>query len=274
VTVLRAVSADARLFDGPHRPATVAYVSRSAVNLSMLGNSWLLICEAGLGDGPHTVLVETDGRLGETMAVGDTVTVSRSGICDPAGDIVTWERAHRWVPDSPFGIGDGLGGRVTHAEEIAGALGCFLARPLISRPVRTLREACRELSALKLEIALADLVGLGPGLTPAGDDYIAGYCAALLHIGATNPRARKARTLVAEVIGGAPAQTPSMSEFLLGQNMAGVIPEFLSTCLRRLLQPSTRHLLAASVRRVLSHGATSGTEMMLGILDTCRDFCP
>jgi len=274
VTVLRAVSADARLFDGPHRSATVAYMSRSAVNLSMLGNSWLLICEAGLGDGPHTVLVETDVQLCGTMAVGDTVTVSRSGISCPAGDIVTWERAHRWLPDSPLGVGDGLGSRVTHAEVIAGALGCFLARPLISRPVRALREACLELSAPKLEFALADLVGLGPGLTPAGDDYIAGYCAALLHIGASNARARKARTLVAEVIGDAPAQTQSMSEFLLGQYMAGVIPQFLSTCLRTLLQPSTRDLLAGSVRRVLSHGATSGTEMMLGILDSCRDFCP
>ena len=274
MTVLHAVSADARLFNGPRLPAAVAYVSRSAVNLSMPGNSWLLICEAGLGDGPHTVLVETDGQLCEAMAVGDTVTVSESGISGPADDIVTWGRAHRWVPDSPLGVGDGLGGRVAHAEEIVGALGCFLARPLISRPVRALREACLELSAPKLEIALADLVGLGPGLTPAGDDYLAGYCAALLHTGASNARARAAHTLVADVMGDPPAQMQSMSDFLLGQYMAGAIPEFLSTCLRTLLLPSTRHQLAGSVRRVLSHGASSGTEMMLGILDSCRDFCP
>ncbi len=274
MTVLRAVSADARLFNGPHQSAAVAYVSRSAVNLSMLGNSWLMICAAGLGDGPHTVLVETDGQLCATMAVGDRVTVSESGISGPADDIVTWGRARRWVPDSPFGVGDGLGGRVAHAEEIVGVLGCFLARPLISRPVRALREACLELSAPKLEVALADLVGLGPGLTPAGDDYLAGYCAALLHIGPSNARALKAHTMVADLIGDPPVEMQSMSDFLLGQYLAGVIPEFLSTCLRALLQPSTRHLLAGSVRRVLSHGASSGTEMMLGILDSCRDFCP
>ena len=155
-----------------------------------------------------------------------------------------------------------------------GALGCFLARPLISRPVRALREACLELSVPKLEVALADLVGLGPGLTPAGDDYLAGYCAALLYIDASNARARKAHTLVTNVIGDPPAQMQSMSDFLLGQYMAGVIPEFLSTCLRTLLQPSAPHLLAGSVKRVLSHGASSGTEMVLGILDSCRDFCP
>ncbi len=116
-------------------------------------------------------------------------------------------------------------------------------------------------------------MGLGPGLTPAGDDYLGGYLAALLHISGDDLRAGTARKLVAEAIGTAPGRTHPLSEFLLGEYRAGMIPDFLSTCLRALLHPSTAQGLSRSVRGVLSHGATSGTEMMLGLLDASRDFC-
>jgi hypothetical protein len=162
---------------------------------------------------------------------------------------------------------------VTLAEQIIGALGCFEARPLISGPVRDLREGCLELNPPKIRHALAELVGLGPGLTPAGDDYLCGYLAALQHLSGENPRAVTARTLIADAMGTGPRPTQPLSDFLLGEYRTGMIPEFLSNCLQALLHPSTTAQLSRSVRRVLSHGATSGTEMMLGLLDSSNDFC-
>lgn len=273
MTVLRAVSADARLFTGMRQPATVAYASRSVVNLSGPRNNWLMLCDARLGGGPRTVLVEPGSDLRGVVSVGQTVIIDRSCLAGPAGGIVTWKDAHRWTPAPPLGIGVGVGRRVTLAEQIIGALGCFEARPLISGPVRDLREGCLELNPPKIQHALAELVGLGPGLTPAGDDYLCGYLAALQHISGENPRAATARTLIADAMGTGPRHTQPLSDFLLGEYRTGMIPEFLSNCLQTLLHPSTTAQLSRSVRRVLSHGATSGTEMMLGLLDSSNDFC-
>ena len=273
MNAVRAVSADARLFNLMWQSATIRYVSPSAVNLSSLQNSWLMLCDARMGGGPGTILVEAGSGLGGIVSVGETVSIGGSCVAARAGEIVTWEGAQRWTPEPPFGVGTGADHRVTLAEEIVGALGHFMARPLISGPVRALREGCLELSPPRIRRAVAELVGLGPGLTPAGDDYLGGYLAALLHISGDDLRAGTARMLVAEAIGTAPGHTQPLSEFLLGEYRAGMIPEFLSTCLQALLHPSTAQRLSRSVRRVLSHGATSGTEMMLGLLDATRDFC-
>jgi hypothetical protein len=273
VTLLRAVSADARLFSDAAQPATVAFTSRSVVNLSDPQNNWVMLCDARLGGGPRTVLVEPGSDLRGVVSAGQTVTISRSCLAGPAGNIVTWKNAHRWTPLPPLGIGVGAGGRVTLAGEIVGALGCFEARPLISGPVRALREGCLGLDPPKIQHALTELVGLGPGLTPAGDDYLGGYLAALQHISNEEPRAGTARALVADALGTGPRHTQPLSDFLLGEYRTGMIPEFLSTCLQTLLHPSTTPQLSQSVRRVLSHGATSGTEMMLGLLDASKDFC-
>lgn len=274
MNVLRAVSADARLFSGTRQPVTVAYVSRSVANLSGPQNNWLILCDVTLGGGPRTVLVEPGGALDGIMSVGQTVIIDGYCVAGSAGEIVTWKDAHRWTPEPPLGIRAGLGRRMTLAEEIVGALGRFEARPLISGPVRALREGCLDLDPPRIRHALAELVGLGPGLTPAGDDYLGGYLAALLHISSDNPRAVTARALVADAMSTAPRHTQPLSDFLLGEYRTGMIPEFLSACLRTLLHPSTTPQLSRSVRRVLSHGATSGTEMMLGLLDGSKDFCP
>ena len=270
---LRAISADARLFTGKPQTATVAYVSQSVVNLSGPQNNWLMLCDARLGGGPHTVLVEPCSGLGGAVSVGEIVIIAGCRVAGPAGDIVTWKDAHCWMPEPPLGIRAGVGHRITLAEAIVGALGCFEARPLISVPVRALREGCLDLSPPKIRHALAELVGLGPGLTPAGDDYLGGYLAALLHISGNNAPAGTARALVADALGTAHGHTQPLSDFLLGEYRTGMIPEFLSTCLHTLLHPSTTPQLSRSVRQVLSHGATSGTEMMLGLLDCSKDFC-
>jgi hypothetical protein len=273
VNALRAVAADARLFDANGKPAVVTYVSESAVNLRSPGNSWVMLCDARLGCGPRTVLVEAHRALARSVSVGDTVTVGKTSVVGDAGEIVTWEHATRWRPSPPLGAGDGLGTRLSIAADIVSRHGCFLARPLISGPVLALRDGCLRANPTAIQRAVADLAGLGPGLTPAGDDYLAGYLAALLHLATDSPAALTARTLLRAAVNTIePGSTHPLSQFLLAEYTAGMIPQFLDECLRALLRPSTTQRLNARVRRVLRHGATSGTEMMLGILDAGADF--
>ena len=148
-----------------------------------------MICNQALGSGPRTVLIEDSRGLSEAISVGEIVSISGKGVATRAGQLVSWSDSPQWVAEPPLGFGAGVGGRAARAEEIVGALGRFTARPLISRHVRELRAACQGLSLRGLEPAVAGLVGLGPGLTPAGDDYLGGYLAALLHISGTSRRA-------------------------------------------------------------------------------------
>lgn len=274
MTGQQAVGADARLHREASHLAVVRYVSVSAANLCAAGNSWVMICDQALGGGPRTVLIEDSRGLSENLSVGETVRISGNGVAARAGELVSWEGAPLWVPEPPLGFGAGVGGRVARAEQIVGALGRFTARPLISGHVRELRSSCLGLSLRGLERAVAGLVGLGPGLTPAGDDYLGGYLAALRHIGVASRPAESARALIARAMDSSAGRSHPLSEYLLGEYRAGVIPEFLSSCLRAVLHPATGQHLAGRVRRVLGHGATSGTEMMLGLLDATRDFCP
>lgn len=275
MTGQRAVCADARLYrERTSHLAVVRYVSASAANICADRNSWVMICNQALGGGPRTVLIEDCRGLSEAVSAGEIVSISGTGVAAKAGLLVTWEGSPQWVPEPPLGFGAGVGGRVVRAEQIVAALGRFMARPLISGPVRELRAGCHGLSRRGLERAVADLVGLGPGLTPAGDDYLGGYLAALLHISGGNRRAAQARMLIGRAMETSAGRTHPLSEFLLGEYRAGMIPEFLTSCLRAVLHPSTGQRLASCVQRVLSHGATSGTEMMLGLLDATRDYCP
>jgi hypothetical protein len=183
--------------------------------------------------------------------------------------------AARWTPSPPVSARVDIARRIGVATAVVNQHGRFLARPLISRSASVLRQSCIDGGRHEIERAVGDLIGLGPGLTPAGDDYLAGYLAALLHIAADNPHATVARTLVSDAINAVgPGSTHPMSAFLLDEYRAGMIPDFLSMCLRALRRASTEEHLRTCVLRVLDHGASSGTEMMLGILAASKDFGP
>lgn len=98
------------------------------------------------------------------------------------------------------------------------------------------------------------LVGLGPGLTPAGDDCLVGWLAALHAAGA---RGRALLALVAaELLATARARTTALSGAFLAAAIAGVVAEpvhaFVAT-------PDAAHRAA-----LLALGATSGADCLAG----------
>jgi len=125
------------------------------------------------------------------------------------------------------------------------------------------------------------LLGLGPGLTPAGDDALAGlfaatpaFVAALPADGAAAPMRGVALTdrvaRVAEhVVGRAPAATTAVSAALLRHAARGEVAGPAATVLRALTGPHRDHAdadLAAAVRALLAVGSTSGRDLLLGLL--------
>ena len=136
--------------------------------------------------------------------------------------------------------------------------------------------------------ALGALVGLGPGLTPAGDDWLAGWMLAQhlneawrrsnatpaavetagsaggsrLKPAGRNRTKQSLREQIAEI---AVERTTTLSRALLACAAAGEGDAEWHTLLAALAnEPLTNLPIYQSTRAILSHGATSGAAMLTG----------
>jgi len=110
------------------------------------------------------------------------------------------------------------------------------------------------------------LAGLGPGLTPAGDDYLVGLMAGLrvwpgpLNNGGLSPE--EACQIILEATEGSTtllsrAFLHSAKEGLFGENWQGLLAELARGAVTEIQQ---------AARRILSSGATSGADALAGVL--------
>ena len=107
---------------------------------------------------------------------------------------------------------------------------------------------------------MAALLGLGPGLTPAGDDFLGGVLIALHALG----RSAQADRLGRLVLDEAPARTSRISRAHLEAAARGLGAESVHRVLRRLLDPGSDGLDAA-LADAASIGHTSGLDAVAGV---------
>jgi hypothetical protein len=139
------------------------------------------------------------------------------------------------------------------AHDPVGILG--VARPILSELVVALETGDRTRAA---EVA-ARLVGLGPGLTPSGDDALVGLEAAL------HALARPLAGFLALAMGDVEGRTTALAATLLRHAGAGEFAERLHSLLAALLG-SDDEAIPAAIDRAVAWGATSGTDCLLGVL--------
>lgn len=139
--------------------------------------------------------------------------------------------------------------------------------------VELLAAGCASGWLLGAVTAAERLVGLGPGLTPSGDDVLAGLLVTLRHLGAATGTARAvdlAGWLGATVTFDARTRTTPISATLLHCAARGeACPEVLAV-LRGL---TGRQPLGPALRRLCGLGHTSGADLAQGIaigLETVR----
>ena len=109
---------------------------------------------------------------------------------------------------------------------------------------------------------IIDLVGLGPGLTPSGDDFLVGAVAMLDALDE-----RPAHTALARAIEAIPhGLTSPLSESLLKTAASGHVGEHLSCAVSAVISGAPAKAIAAV--REIGHG--SGWDMLTGILVALR----
>jgi hypothetical protein len=105
------------------------------------------------------------------------------------------------------------------------------------------------------------LIGLGPGLTPAGDDFLVGVLAVLHRL---DPGWLSAVSALRTAIGAAPpARTTTVAAEFLRHALDGLFAEPLV----HLLTAATEDGARGAARRLRAGGATSGRDALLGVAD-------
>jgi hypothetical protein len=111
------------------------------------------------------------------------------------------------------------------------------------------------------------LVGLGPGLTPSGDDFLGGLLFQLHHLSAVYPEVlRWERAPVDDLLTWAGTQTNPISSALLRDHIEGHGSEPLHALVAQLLRGDEPEIMRMSVQRLLRIGSTSGWDLLAGVL--------
>jgi hypothetical protein len=277
----------------------VLSVFRGACNLNDSDGRLLALVSNPLDNGPfHIAVPEGKGAFrtlepglwagsnGTTLSIGDRLKVTYKGsqMWDPCPD---WERIRRAQPSWKCHLLLLRDVLLTMAP--AASFVSLLARSspqiALARPGRRARENCsysalrqkaREcISRILAALARGDLsaiplhgiplAGLGPGLTPSGDDFLVGLMIGLLCQSQT-PDAEKACAAIAEA---ASPRTTLLSAAWLRAAALGQISLRWHTLLEALLAGDPI-AIGAAVRNVVKAGATSGADGLLGFLVCCQ----
>ena len=214
---------------------TICAIFRRSVYLHFPGDRYACLGDAALGRGPINGIV-LEGHLLPSLRLGDrieirfgneviwspTTRVGRKALADISpGNLRSLElAAARRIPRE--GLGGGLIGGTS---------------PLLKKAAPALRALHGWLGAARAPLPRArghGLLGLGPGLTPSGDDYLAGVLVALRAIGEDATADR----LWDDLRSTADRRTNAISRAHLRAAAAGEAHEALHLCLEQLFGES------------------------------------
>jgi Protein of unknown function (DUF2877) len=177
-----------------------------------------------------------------------------TSVCDAVVRLATAE-----APEEGFAQVYRLDERGTDATPLA-----RIARARIARFESWLCDALesREVAATASFDAIEGLLGLGPGLTPSGDDFLLGALALLDALAE-----REAHAALAHAIAIAPrGLTSPLSDYLLRSAAAGHVGEPLCRAVSAVISGMVESAVA-SIRNI---GHSSGWDMLVGMVSMLR----
>lgn len=278
-----ALSADARIIPvlfGQPFGGSVHSVFAAAVNFTGPVGDLYTLAAAGKSDAPATVRVAVNAFDRYGLQPGDAVTAAAGSlICGPlavaSGALRPWTAALPAFPADTAGrqrlagnlaalrrlvttdgkvgglwaFGSGRPGRTMLARELALRAGALSTCLLAARLDEALAAGCR-------------LLGLGIGLTPAGDDFLTGLILTFRLAGA--PFGKEYHRLAAGLVCEAATATGLISRSMLRHAADGWAAADLIGLAAALTNAGETEVIAAT-GRILASGATSGTDLAVGL---------
>jgi len=117
--------------------------------------------------------------------------------------------------------------------------------------------------------AIRPLIGLGPGLTPSGDDFIVGYLAGLWSTAGNDSSRLSFMSSVGTWLSQAASGTNAISSTYIRSAVNGNVSEPIATLAQRVAQVNSMDSVREATRTALQVGNTSGADGVLGLLLGC-----
>lgn len=280
------------------REGRVHSVFRRVLNIEVVDGGLVALAHASLDDAPWTVRVDRFGEFADLVRVGDPVVFAAGGL-QLAGDGVVFDielgTAEEWSTVGPelaaFETGQ-LARAADRLDRLVGehgrAGGMLAVRPGAAAEASPFEAAASAMLAERSDRlvaalgagdraaaadALASIIGLGPGLTPAGDDFATGL--AWVASGSATGLA-DFTALLGEALAARPEATTPLSRVTMREAVRGRIRQQLvdvaAAALRTGDQDERTALaeLSGPVQRVVRIGHTSGTDVLSGVIAGLR----
>ena len=120
----------------------------------------------------------------------------------------------------------------------------------------------------------AQLVGLGPGLTPSGDDFLVGFLAGMWACARDDTRRRAFLASFGSGLARLAEATGDVSRAYLLSAIAGNASERLALLATLIARGATPLEVRAATRAALAVGATSGADGVIGLLAGTAAWSP
>lgn len=284
---LRAISIGYAVPDG-NFAASIHSVFRSALNLRLQADEHLLtLIMSGEGDLPQGIRLNApDSFSFEDFRLGELV-ICRNGLLHFEGNSlnVQLSKARRWKCDLPalkFDPADPAGSaawrfvwdllnerqRLVASEIVADELLKESVRAGVSR---TSSEAMRDLihTTRRYDLnpsAAGSLIGLGPGLTPSGDDLLVGYLTGLWCTVRGGSERMQFIASLGKTIIDLSSQTNDISRTYLYHAAHGQVSNRLANLAEGICRGEDREPLGEIAAAAFKVGHTSGMDAAAGLL--------
>jgi Protein of unknown function (DUF2877) len=260
-------------------------VFQRAANIRLPDERLLALLSPCAGNAPHGVrlAVPEDFAFSDHLAPGqrvgcraDVLRVAATAVAFDLGTAAPWDgdapcRKIDWRRPSTVAAWR-VAWHALWRRRSAGALhfppaGSENAQSLLLLPdALSLAQATRVLCSERTARAVHRLIGRGPGLTPAGDDIIAGFLGALWSaIGSDRARGAFVRALGTAVERAAVA-TGAISRAHLDHALLGSLAEPLAEVRRQVGEGAPAPIVESAMAKALAVGHTSGEDGALGLL--------
>ena len=166
----------------------------------------------------------------------------------------------------PFFSTDGLGPALPYPlGELRGGLEKTSLAALSGPVLAAVVKGCLAHDLAKVAEAGRELIGLGPGLTPAGDDFLGGLLFTLWHLKAVYSLSfASERQAVAGLLDWAYTRTNRISYTLLADMACGLGPAPLHKLVGLLLAGRDTDEVSRAARELAAIGHTSGGDLLAG----------
>jgi hypothetical protein len=272
---------------GKSQVGQVFAVFERACVVALQGGQMIALLTRSVGNVAHGVRLNCNPRLDRIIQIGVSTRLTRQEFV--IGRVaVLLSNARVWSTNLRPGMGREpktriaalLARRLLHerntcrSELLASVL--RLDQPtsaLSGRIAATLPQLARATLRLDHEtalVSLSKLIGLGPGLTPAGDDFIIGWLAGVMLMAGTPAELEFLNMVGSGLLSLSDGTTP-ISRQHLRDATAGEFSELLSDVCFALVSGAPGAELGATLSRQLSVGATSGADAAAGLIFALLD---